>query len=137
MGAWGALAFDNDTANDWAYDLEEVGDLSLIESTFTELEGIGGDYLDQDIACNALAACEVLARLRGNAGYRNAYTEKVDQWVAAHPVSPSPALINRALAAITRILEDDSELRELWEEGDASEWLDAIDNLRTRVAGVQ
>ena len=27
MGAWGVLAFDNDDANDWAYDLEEADDL--------------------------------------------------------------------------------------------------------------
>ncbi|MGE3819895.1 MAG: DUF4259 domain-containing protein, partial [Isosphaeraceae bacterium] len=32
MGIWGVLAFDNDTANDWAYDLEDVDDLSLVES---------------------------------------------------------------------------------------------------------
>ena len=32
MGAWGVLAFDNDDANDWVYELEEVGDLSLVES---------------------------------------------------------------------------------------------------------
>ena len=29
MGAWGHRSFDNDTANDWAYDLKEVSDLSL------------------------------------------------------------------------------------------------------------
>ena len=37
MGAWGKLAFDNDTANDWAYDLKDVSDLSLVESAFDEL----------------------------------------------------------------------------------------------------
>src|SRR4051794_10074160 len=109
MGAWGELAFDNDTANDWAYGLEEVDDLSLVESALGELEALGNDYVDQDIACNALAACEVLARLRGNAGYKNSYTEKVDGWVALHPLTPSPALLKRARAGVDRILGKDSE----------------------------
>jgi hypothetical protein len=30
----------------------------------------------------------VLARLLGNPGYRNAYTEKVDRWVTAHALAP-------------------------------------------------
>ena len=92
MGAWGEFAFDNDTANDWAYGLM-TSDLSLVEYAFDELEEVGDDYLDQDVACNALAACEVIARLRGNPGYKNAFTEKVDEWVAAHKLKPSPVLV--------------------------------------------
>lgn len=133
MGAWGELAFDNDTANDWAYDLEELDDLSLVEAAFDELEEVGSDYLDQDIACPALAACEVIARLRGHAGYKNAYTEKVDEWVAANKIVPPPALIKRAVAAIDRVLGAESELRELWEDGDASTWHEAMADLRRRV----
>jgi hypothetical protein len=30
MGAWGTGIFDNDTACDWAYDLKETSDLSLL-----------------------------------------------------------------------------------------------------------
>jgi Domain of unknown function (DUF4259) len=86
IGAWGELAFDNDTANDWAYDLADARDLSLVESTFGELEAVGSGYLDQDVACCALAACEVVARLQGHRGYTNAYTANVDRWVAEHPM---------------------------------------------------
>ena len=95
MGTWGHLAFNNDTTNDWAYGLEEVDDLSLVEAALDELEEVGNDYLDQDIACNALGACEVLARLLGHPGYTNAFTETVDQWVAGHKVKPPPALLER------------------------------------------
>ena len=134
MGAWGARAFDNDTSNDWAYGLEDVDDLSHVEAALSQLEEVGDDYLDQDIACEALAACEVLARLRGNAGYTNAYTEKVDLWVAAHPKSPSPELLRRAVAAIDRVRGEQSELRALWEEATADEWSAAMTELRGRVA---
>jgi hypothetical protein len=134
MGAWGVLAFDNDSANDWAYGLEDVDDLSLIESAFEEAEAAGG-FLDTDLATNALAACEVLARLRGKPGYTNAYTEKVDKWVAQHKLVPSPQLLTRASGVIDLVLGEDSELRELWEEGDGTEWRKSVEDLRQRVAG--
>ena len=57
MGAWSSV-LDNDTANDWAYGLDDVEDLSLVESALNEVVDVGGDYLDQDTACNARAACE-------------------------------------------------------------------------------
>ena len=135
MGAWGERAFDNDTANDWAYGLDEVTDLSLIEAAFDEVAEVGDDYLDQDPACSALAACEVLARLRGNFGYRNSYTEKVDAWVAAHPREPSPQLLARASAVIDRVLEKNSELRDLWQESGDATWRDVVEDLRRRMLG--
>jgi hypothetical protein len=73
MGAWGARAFDNDDANDWAYELDGVSDLSLVGSAFDDVDAAGSGYLEQPPACNALAACEILARLRGRAGYTNAF----------------------------------------------------------------
>jgi hypothetical protein len=134
MGAWGELAFDNDTANDWAYGLEDVDNLSLVESAFDELEEADDDDLDQGIACEALAACEVIARLQGNPGYKNSFTQKVDDWVAAHKIKPSAALVPRASAAIDRILGEDSELRQLWEEGDMGEkWRKSVEDLRRRM----
>lgn len=133
MGAWGELAFDNDTANDWANGLEEVDDLSLVKSVLEEVAEAGDDYLDADVACEALAACEVIARLQGNAGYKNPYTEAVDEWVEAHKIKPSPALIASATAALDRILGEQSELRQLWEEGDATAWLKSVEDLRSRL----
>lgn len=134
MGAWGVLAFDNDEANDWAYGLEKTADLSAVESALAELEGVGADYLEADVASCALAACEVLARLRGKPGYTNSYTKKVDLWVAAHPRTPAPTLLKRAAAAIDRVLAGNSELRSLWEESDESAaWLKAVEDLRARM----
>lgn len=134
MGAWGELAFDNDTANDWAYGLEDVDDLSLVEAALAAVEETGPAYLDADLGSEALAACEVLARLRGRHGYRNAYTEKVDAWAAAHAaLVVSPALVTRAAAVLDRVLADPSELCELWEEGDGGAWRATVADLRRRV----
>ena len=135
MGAWGVLAFDNDDSNDWAYDLDGVSDLSLVKSAFKQIEALRSGYLEQGLACNALAACEVLARLRGRPGYTNAYTDKVDQWVATHQIDPPMGLLARGEAAVVRILGPESELRELWEEAGDQEWRAAVGDLRTRMTG--
>jgi hypothetical protein len=131
MGAWDATSFGNDTANDWAYELEECNDLSYIESTLQEVLDTGDDYLDSDPAVEAIAAAEVLAWLRGKPTPVNSYTEKVAAWVSAHPIQPPAALIQKALAALDRIQQEPSELPELW-EGDP-DWTAAMADLRNRL----
>jgi hypothetical protein len=133
MGAWGTGTFENDTACDWAYGLEDVKDLSLVDAALAAVNEADDDFLDADLACEALAACEVIARLKGQWGARDAYTETLDAWVKAHPQNPGPERVKNADAAITRILADSSELRELWEEDDASQWIAAVEELRARV----
>ncbi|MGC4003604.1 MAG: DUF4259 domain-containing protein [Pirellulales bacterium] len=135
MGAWGVLAFDNDQACDWAGELIESDDLSPVEDAFDEVEENGAEYLDSDLACNALAACEVLARLQGRPGYTNAYTEDVDKWVAAHPHKPTPKLLKRAGKVMDRILGEDSEWLDLWSETGDDDWCAAFDDLRKRTLG--
>ncbi len=134
MGAWDVGSFDNDTACDWGYSLEAENDLSLVERTL-DAAASESDYLDSDVACEALAAAEVVARLRGNFGVRNSYTETVDQWVASHQVQPPDSLVTKAISAIDRIVADDSELAELWAEGDYHQgWIEAVQDLRQRVS---
>lgn len=133
MGTWAAHTFGNDAACDWTYGLEEVDDLSLVLQAIEAVLEAEDDSLDAYLAREGLAACEVIARLKGNWGLRNAYSESLDQWVETHQISPSENLVQSALAVIDRVLGQSSELRELWEEGDASEWRQAVDNLRERV----
>ena len=134
MGAWGANTFDNDTACDWTYDLEQAGDLSLVRKALARVTSVGSEYLDSDVASTGLAACEVLARLKGHWGVRNAYTETIDKWVVAHKGEPPADLVAQALQVIDRVLVPPSELLELWSEGDINEWQAAVADLRTRVA---
>lgn len=134
MGAWGRLAFDNDDANDWAFDLVDTDDLSLVETALQDVAEVGDAYLEAPMACNALAACEVLARCLGNHGYRNAYTEKIDDWVASHKLEPTTALLKLGEHTLDRILGDDSELLQLWDEsGDAASWRESVEDLRRRL----
>jgi hypothetical protein len=133
MGAWGTGIFDNDTACDWAYELEGQRDLGVIERALDAVLD-GDDAPDADIGEEALAAAEALARLQGHWGVRNSYTERMDAWVEAAALTPPPALVRRAHAAIDRILAADSELAELWgESDDADAWKAAVAELRARL----
>jgi hypothetical protein len=58
--------------------------------------------------------------------------EHVAAWVQSHADALSPELPQLAASAVARI-KTNSELKELWEEGDASEWLGAIADLERRL----
>lgn len=134
MGAWGHGAFDNDTACDWAGELEEAESIAVVDIALQNVLFVGDDHLDGDTACMALAACEVIARLKGNWGVRNSYTDTVDRWVEAHPGNPPGALVKKAQAAIDRIVTPPSELLELWEESeDADQWKSGVAELKGRL----
>ena len=134
MGAWGTGVFDNDTACDWAYGLEEQSGLALIERTLDTVLAAAGEYLDASDAEEALAAIETIARLQGQWGVRNSYTANVDAWVEKAKLQPPPALARKAHAAIDRILGEDSEILELWDDSELlDEWKQEVDALRLRV----
>ena len=134
MGTWSVDAFGNDDAADWAYELEEAVDLSPIEDAIAAVLGVGDEYLEAPEASIALAAIEVLARLGGSSGEKSSYTETADKWVSSTQVKPSVELIDKAQAAIARILAEDSELNELWQESEEYEaWLASVSDLRARV----
>jgi hypothetical protein len=134
MGAWGHDTFDNDTACDWAYGLEECDDLSVICETLNRVIECGDEYLDSEDASQALAACDTIARLRGNFGVRNPYTEPVDKWVAAHADLKTDRLLPIAHRVIDRIVAEDSELLELWRDSDSfREWQASVEDLRSRL----
>ncbi len=134
MGTWDIDAFGNDTACDWGYSLEDTNDLLLVESAVERVLATGSDYLEVPDAEEALAAVEVIARLQGNWGIRNAYTETVDAWVERNQLTPPAELVQKAHAAIDRIQQSPSELLELWAESEmVDEWKQSLLDLKARV----
>jgi len=118
MGCWGVLPFENDEACDWAMELANVDDLSLVESALHEVE-VGAECVGYRATVHALAACETVARLLGRPGQRDVHTDDVDGWVVAHrSLMPSASLLNRARAVIRRILAS-SEFDACDPEGEA------------------
>ena len=134
MGAWGVDSFENDAACDWAADFIEDGTFGMVEDALDLALDDSEDMLDASVGCEALAACEVLARLQGKSGQEDAYTEDLDAWVKANPQTPPPALVKKALKAMDRVIDPEaSELRALWDEPGADGWLAKVSNLRARL----
>src|SRR5688572_22259191 len=112
MGSWDVGSFDNDTAADWTYGLEEVDDLSYVEATLDSVVSHPSqENLSAEAGECAIAAAEVIARLRQKGGEESAYSETVDTWVRAHRIAPPPALVTKAVAALDRVMAPPSELR--------------------------
>ncbi|HEX8910889.1 MAG TPA: DUF4259 domain-containing protein [Humisphaera sp.] len=136
MGTWAHEPLANDTALDWAIDLKAVDDLSLVEDTLADALAEEDGVVDATLGEEVLAACEVIARLRGRWGRRDAYSRDIDAWVEKHPQPVPAGLLKRAAKAIDVVLGDDSELRELWYEGTGGDdWAAAVGDLRRRVVG--
>jgi len=135
MGAWSHEPFGNDTANDWAYDLEKTKDLSHIEAALDSVLKQGATYLEAPSAEEAIGAIEVLAKLLGRGTQSDAYTEKVDAWVKSIKQKPSAALLQKARKVIARILEKDSELLKLWQDSDElQKWRASMEQLLAAVS---
>jgi hypothetical protein len=134
MGAWGAGTFENDTACDFAAEVAETSDLKKIQAAFDRVLAVGSGYLDAPDAEEALAAADIVARLRGNFGPQTAYTESIDTWVKKRKLAISDDLVARARQSVARVAMPPSELLELWSESDQlSTWKSSIDELIGRL----
>ena len=131
MGAWDAGSFDNDAACDWAVEFAKSKDLAPVFGIFAR--ALDAEYIDGTSGCQAIAACEVIARLKGNIGTRNPFSQKVDDWVSAHPQQIPKDLVQTALEVLVKVRSSKSELSKLWCGGVAAEWQTAMDDLRQRV----
>src|SRR3954469_2358246 len=125
MGTWGTGAFDNDAACDWSSDLTDADDLSLVEDTLSSAEEADEDELSLDLACEAIAACEVVARLQGRGGRSGTNMAELDEWIRSRATKPSPRMVKSATNVLERVAAS-SELAPL---------RDSALDLRKRVAG--
>jgi hypothetical protein len=136
MGTWAVDAFGNDYAQDWAQDLHETSNMDAVEDTLdTALDEAAGE-LDAPFAAEALVAIEVLARLQGKGGARSKDSAAIDEWVDARKPKAKPRtdLAQKAVRALDRILSEQSELRELWEDSEHYEaWRASVEDLRARI----
>lgn len=133
MGAWGGGSFENDDALDWMGRLLQAADLSVVASTL-EIATESSGYLLADEAAEVVAAAETAAALLGRPA--PSLPPEVADWVGAHPSDGSERLALAATLALD-VVENGSELRELWEEagGDSlASWRAAVYDLRARLS---
>lgn len=118
MGTWGFGPFDNDTAADWAGHLDEAAPAArpaLVREALTTVVKATG-YLDADDAMSAIAAAAVIAGTRPD-GPEIDPTYGPDAETLAD-LRLDPDLDTLAAQALVRVMDEESEWRELWEEAD-------------------
>jgi len=133
MGAWGIGVWENDNALDWAYELEDCNDLSVISRSIELI--LDSEEIDSIEADEALAAIDVLARLKHQDFDSDGYDEEISKWIKTHKDLQIPdSLWQQAKQALDKIVSEDSELYELWQESDSFEaWKKEMDILRSRM----
>ncbi|GID92079.1 DUF4259 domain-containing protein [Amorphoplanes digitatis] len=122
MGTWDVGPFDNDTAADWCGDLDDAAPqqrAALIRDALRRVAEHGEEYLDSDEAVEAIAAAAVVAsQLPGGTKIDTPYAP--DFLLEGGTVEVAGDVPAIAVRALDRIVGDDSEWRELWEEAEES-----------------
>jgi hypothetical protein len=136
MGTWDIGPFDNDTATDWCGDLHEATPSqrpAMVCSAFTAVLDHGDDYLDSDLAVEAIAAAAIVAsQMPGGAAITSSYAP--DFLLEGGSVEVPADVLALAVPALDRIVDDNSEWRELWEESaDGAPALAALQQIRTTI----
>jgi hypothetical protein len=129
-GAWGDGSFENDDAMDWVNDCVRATSPGVIKAAFDRV--LNADVVEAPDAAGAVAAAEVVAASLGKPS--PAIPADLKAWLATQPGSQIAAQAALAKRALTKI-EDPrhSELRQLWSEGKANQWLTKVHALESRI----
>ncbi|ONI84314.1 hypothetical protein ALI144C_14115 [Actinosynnema sp. ALI-1.44] len=136
MGAWGTGAFDNDDAADFAGDLNDAAPGERPDLIREALEAAADNdaYLEVPEASAAIAAAAVVAsQLPGGPDVDSVYGPEF--LTDGDGVDLPEEFAELALRAITRILSDESEWRDLWEEAESlDEAIGALEPIRAALS---
>jgi len=133
MGTWGTGSFENDDAADFMIDVLDSGDLSLIREALDNVL-TSTEYVEAPDATLAIVAAEIVAAARGRPTLAAQQEPGLADWLAHVRPSIDADLVRQARDALARILAENSELRELWEETDeAPAWRAVMDELATQL----
>ncbi|MGH7867288.1 MAG: DUF4259 domain-containing protein, partial [Candidatus Dormibacteraceae bacterium] len=134
MSSWGCGPFDNDTAADFAADLDEAPESARLGMLHTALTAVDtcGDYVDGARAEVALAAVALVARdLTGGAEFQSQH------YGPANRLPPIPKdMISLAVEVVDRLLNGENDVKRYWSESsEVDNWFAAMRRLRTVLAG--
>ncbi|MCE7006107.1 DUF4259 domain-containing protein [Kibdelosporangium philippinense] len=121
MGAWGTGAFDNDDAADFAGDLNDAAPADRPDLIREALEAAAdADDIEITEANSAIAAAAIVASQQpGGPEVDSAYGP--DFLIDGGTVDLPDDFVELAVRAIGRVLSDESEWRELWDEAESLE----------------
>jgi hypothetical protein len=132
MGAWDVGPFDNDAAADFAGDLTDASPENrpqLIREALTTAAD-NTEYLDNADACAAIAAAAIVASQQPD-GPEVDSVYGPDFLTDGGSIDLPEDYVDLAVRAITRVLDEESEWRDLWEEADSlDEAIAALEPIR-------
>ncbi|WP_415888175.1 DUF4259 domain-containing protein [Neptuniibacter sp. SY11_33] len=129
-GAWDYGSFDNDSAADWVYELDQSKTTRYLLTVFNAVPSSG--YIDVDVCSVAIAAAEVTASLKD--GKTQNLPKSVANWVQVNKPDYKVALAARATEILGYCKDTKrSELAQLWDEGDSVKWFSNISVLGARL----
>lgn len=122
--------FENDSASDWLYEFKENPTKDFLEKTLDAI--FKEEYLDSDVALEALSAIEAITLIKGKSK-EDEELENIDFDVLKKEFDSS--LYHKSAKCIDRILDkNNNELYELWEESESFEdWKNVISGLKNRI----
>lgn len=135
MGAWGHGPFDDDAALDFVSDLEEAEDPKEIIIEALDF-AIDSDYLETDEANAAIvSAAYIDSSINGTKYTTEGMDEpyEVDTFPARFPELDLSDLKNKAVAALEKVIGEESELKELWDESEEPAWQQGIEEMIKRL----
>lgn len=111
MGAWSDGPFDNDTACDWLWELQECSDATFLIKTLEQANE--SEILDSP-ECEQIVAAATLVNAASFEKLINIPREAKD-WIRKRGFVPDRALVDASIAALAMVLKD-SELLSLYRE---------------------
>ncbi|SRR6266567_882792 len=134
MSRWGCGPFDNDTAADFAGDLDDAPESERIGMIYDALAAVGSrdSYVDADRAEVALAAAALVARnLPGGEEFQSR------NYGPANRIPPIPEnLIPLAVEVVDCLLNGENDVKvDLSASGKVDKWFAATRRLRAVLAG--
>ncbi len=135
MGAWGIGNFENDLGLDYLFEVEDNLNIDYLIGTIKS--GLKEDYLDSDMASEALIAIELIAASKGNPSNDYEVEDNIRKFVEKDLKSQiKKEHLVLCEMMIDKVLDkENSELYELWRESDDyfADWFDAIQDLKIRL----
>ncbi len=127
MGTWGINTFEDDTACDWIYSLQEADGLDFLQASLNREEE--GGYLELEACVSILCASEIIHGILVEP--REGVPEDAINWIDENKELDVAGLRELCVEKIDRVLAGKSELNELWEgnEEEYPEWKAKVTDL--------
>lgn len=140
MGAWGFKNFENDSAADFIYEIQDNGK-SAVRDALLKIVNANDTYIDASECEEALVSIELIAAAQGQPS--DDLPEALQAWLAKNDVlSVRKSLFSKKIAMTSlaertlHIITSTSELKELWEESESlDEWNTVQEDLHKRLLG--